>query len=180
MALIPCPECGHQVSDKAAACPNCGHPVTPASADPPSTGPAPAPSPQPAAAEAAANRCVCGTWNRGDAIRCVSCSRALGQNVPRRPRPVQHVHTGPVYHPIARPDPAHERIEREEESARVLGIISVICGLISFLFFPFVLGFAAVACGIPAYLKGARSGIVGIVMGILGIVLSIWVASVFY
>ena len=28
MALFQCPECGHQVSDKAAACPNCGCPVS--------------------------------------------------------------------------------------------------------------------------------------------------------
>lgn len=27
MALIDCPECAKQVSDKAAACPNCGHPI---------------------------------------------------------------------------------------------------------------------------------------------------------
>ena len=27
MALISCPECAKQVSDKAAACPNCGHPI---------------------------------------------------------------------------------------------------------------------------------------------------------
>ena len=27
MALIKCPECGKEVSDKAAACPNCGFPV---------------------------------------------------------------------------------------------------------------------------------------------------------
>ncbi len=27
MALIPCAECGRDVSDKAQACPNCGHPV---------------------------------------------------------------------------------------------------------------------------------------------------------
>jgi uncharacterized membrane protein YvbJ len=27
MALIQCSECGHDVSDKAAACPHCGHPV---------------------------------------------------------------------------------------------------------------------------------------------------------
>ena len=27
MALIKCPECGHQVSDKANACPNCGCPI---------------------------------------------------------------------------------------------------------------------------------------------------------
>ena len=28
MALINCPECGKQISDKAAACPNCGAPVS--------------------------------------------------------------------------------------------------------------------------------------------------------
>ncbi len=27
MALIPCPECKHQVSTKAAACPQCGYPI---------------------------------------------------------------------------------------------------------------------------------------------------------
>lgn len=27
MALINCPECGKQVSDKANACPNCGYPI---------------------------------------------------------------------------------------------------------------------------------------------------------
>lgn len=30
MALIPCPECGRQVSERATACPNCGHPPGPA------------------------------------------------------------------------------------------------------------------------------------------------------
>jgi hypothetical protein len=28
MALIPCDECGKQVSDKATACPNCGNPIS--------------------------------------------------------------------------------------------------------------------------------------------------------
>lgn len=27
MALINCPECGKEVSDKAANCPNCGYPL---------------------------------------------------------------------------------------------------------------------------------------------------------
>ena len=27
MALIKCPECGKEVSDKASSCPNCGHPI---------------------------------------------------------------------------------------------------------------------------------------------------------
>jgi len=29
MALISCPECGKQISDKAASCPNCGNPINP-------------------------------------------------------------------------------------------------------------------------------------------------------
>ncbi len=32
MALFPCPECGGQVSESAAACPHCGYPLTAASA----------------------------------------------------------------------------------------------------------------------------------------------------
>ncbi|MCH5245098.1 MAG: zinc-ribbon domain-containing protein [Muribaculaceae bacterium] len=27
MALINCPECGHQVSEQAPTCPSCGHPI---------------------------------------------------------------------------------------------------------------------------------------------------------
>ena len=27
MALLKCPECNHNVSDKAAACPHCGYPM---------------------------------------------------------------------------------------------------------------------------------------------------------
>lgn len=30
MSLITCPECNHNVSDKAIACPNCGYPLAPA------------------------------------------------------------------------------------------------------------------------------------------------------
>lgn len=32
MALIPCPECKREVSDKAPACPGCGHPIAMAAA----------------------------------------------------------------------------------------------------------------------------------------------------
>lgn len=28
MALISCPECGKQVSDRADSCPNCGYPIS--------------------------------------------------------------------------------------------------------------------------------------------------------
>lgn len=33
MALITCPECGHSISDKAAACPHCGFPLQPSLAN---------------------------------------------------------------------------------------------------------------------------------------------------
>jgi hypothetical protein len=35
MALVPCPECGWNVSTRAAACPQCGCPLQPAAANPP-------------------------------------------------------------------------------------------------------------------------------------------------
>ncbi len=38
MALIKCPECGREVSDKAAACPQCGYPLTQPPASPSSRG----------------------------------------------------------------------------------------------------------------------------------------------
>lgn len=54
MALIKCPECGHQVSTFAAACPQCGCPigeeqVAAAQQPAPAPTPQPAPVPQPAA-----------------------------------------------------------------------------------------------------------------------------------
>lgn len=50
MALLYCPECGHQVSSQAAACPSCGHPLAPRRAQPlpaaqPPVRPAPPPVP---------------------------------------------------------------------------------------------------------------------------------------
>jgi hypothetical protein len=39
VSLIPCPECGTQISSKAIACPHCGCPVTPAAAADPTPGP---------------------------------------------------------------------------------------------------------------------------------------------
>lgn len=43
MALIKCPECGKEISDKAAACPNCGHPIATENQNGKSQPPAPEP-----------------------------------------------------------------------------------------------------------------------------------------
>lgn len=45
MALIACPECTREISDKAATCPHCGNPMRPIAspAPPPITTPIPAP-----------------------------------------------------------------------------------------------------------------------------------------
>ena len=47
MPLINCPECGTEVSDKAAACPNCAHPINTAlvQQQPMQVAPASAPAP---------------------------------------------------------------------------------------------------------------------------------------
>ena len=80
MPLIPCPECGRQISTQAEACPQCGHPNRP---------PAPAGPKCYACSAAATTRCqACGTLScavhlesiyvshgRGGAyeLRCESC-----------------------------------------------------------------------------------------------------------
>ena len=47
MALIKCPECGRQISDKAVSCPQCGYPVTSSTAQVAEAAPAGAPPPKP-------------------------------------------------------------------------------------------------------------------------------------
>lgn len=57
MALIDCPECSRQISDKAAACPHCGCPAKAAQPEPvkpPSDPPAQAPVQQNAAQQGCA------------------------------------------------------------------------------------------------------------------------------
>ena len=51
MPLINCPECGTEVSDKAAACPNCGHPINTALVQQQPMQVAPASAPTPSARE---------------------------------------------------------------------------------------------------------------------------------
>jgi hypothetical protein len=182
MSTLACSHCGAPAPADAVFCMRCGGRIAapaaavapasvPAAAEAPASVPAAAPEPD---AEPSAYRCICGTWNREGDAQCASCRRPLGQGAVRRPRPVQHVHTGPVHHPILRPDPVRERMDRDEEAGNTLGWVSVVCGVLSLLVFPVPLGVVAIACGIPAYLRGAKQGLVGMFIGLLGILLVIW------
>lgn len=165
MPFIACPSCGSAVADRATSCLQCGQRV-----ERPQPPPAPVLAAEP---EEQAYRCICGTWNRVGDTNCASCRRPLGQTEVRR-RPVQAVHTGPVYHPIQRFDPVRERMDREEHAANVLGWVSVACGILSLFIFPVPFGLVAIACGIPAYLRGAKHGLVGMFIGLFGILLILW------
>jgi hypothetical protein len=99
VALINCPECGHQVSDQAAACPQCAYPLS-RRAQPRTTAPLSVPEPVPepitesmpvAAPVPAAQPTVppgkiscphCGTGVVKDAVYCFAC----GKNPQEAPR----------------------------------------------------------------------------------------------
>jgi hypothetical protein len=61
-------------------------------------------------------------------------------------------------------DPQIERQEREDEAAETLGTIALVCAIIAFLVWPLFFGLVALAFGIPAYLRGSRRGLTGIVV----------------
>lgn len=79
MVLIPCSECGEQVSTKAAACPNCGAP--PDTPEPPAPEPEAEPGPDPRVRNPMCNHCG-RTWpsnvdaldRRGMMLRCPHCN----------------------------------------------------------------------------------------------------------
>jgi hypothetical protein len=137
----------------------------------PATAVVPAPEPAPAPEPPDPLRCVCGTWNRIGAVRCVSCSRPLGQDVAGR-RPIQYVHPGPSTWSPAR-DPHGERQEREDEAAETLGTVSLVCGIIAIFIWPLPFGLIALACGIPAYLRGSQRARTGIIVAIAAMGLSL-------
>lgn len=75
MALIQCPECAQQVSDKAASCPKCGHPIATGAA--PSSDGAPNGPHDGAPAEQVVTCRTCGRPNWRTSSSCYSCGNAL-------------------------------------------------------------------------------------------------------
>lgn len=174
MPLVPCPACGHSVSDQAPFCPQCGHPLREAPAQPsvsPSTVVVPDPEPAPAPEPPDPLRCVCGTWNRTGAVRCASCSRPLGRTE-AGPRPIQYVHPGLVVGSPAR-DTQPGRKKQEDEAAATLGTVALACAVIALLVWPLFFGLIALACGIPAHLRGSRHALTSIVVAIVAMGLSL-------
>lgn len=76
--------------------------------------------------------------------------------------PIQYVNTGPLTASPVR-DPQRDRQAREDEAAETLGTISVVCAITAFRVWPLFFGLVALAFGIPAYLRGSRRGLTGII-----------------
>lgn len=102
-------------------------------------------------------------------VRCLSCQRPLGQSVTGR-RPVHHVAAPRTATPR---DPERERREWDAEAAETLAIIALICALVGIFVWPLFFGLIALACGIPAYLRGSRRALVAIIVALVEMGLSL-------
>lgn len=151
MPLVTCPDCAREISDQAPACVHCGRPM-----QRPATG----------LAEMSlyGKRCGCGRLNERWAPACVECGHSLdavrAEYVPRGPT-------------------SAGLFEDEQHGARTLGTVGVVCGLLGFLVFPYLLGLVAIGCGIASALKGVKRGVAAIVLGVLGIAAALLVAAVY-
>lgn len=157
MPLVTCPDCAREISDQAPACVHCGRPM-----QRPSALPAAAPERGIAALSLYGKRCGCGRLNERWAPACVACGQSL------EAVPAEYVPRGPTPSRAA---------EDEQRGARTLGTIGVVCGLLGFLVFPYLLGLVAIGCGIASAAKGERRGVVAIVLGVLGIAAAFVVAA---
>ena len=112
MAIIKCPECGHQVSDMAPTCPNCGVEIA-----------------------GKVVKCPdCGEIYFRNQMLCPTCHRPTTSIPTQRPVPVRH--TEPIT-PVAKPKPEHEP-EPEKKSYTKLIVSLVIalalCGVVAFYY----------------------------------------------
>ena len=112
MAIIKCPECGHQVSDMAPTCPGCGVEIA-----------------------GKVVKCPdCGEIYFRNQMLCPTCHRPTTSTPTQRPVPVRH--TEPIT-PVAKPKPEHEP-EPEKKSYTKLIVSLVValalCGVVAFYY----------------------------------------------
>jgi hypothetical protein len=82
-------------------------------------------------------------------------------------RPVQYIHTAPLAPPPLRL-PEGER-QAADSAAETLATISLVCAVVALFVWALVFGLIALACGIPAYLRGAKRGLAGVIIAIAAI-----------
>lgn len=158
MPLVTCPDCAREISNQAPACVHCGRPMQRASAAPEA-----ARARGIAAVSLYGKRCGCGRLNERWAPARVACGQSLDAV------PAEYVPRGPS---SIRPD------ADESSGARTLGTVGVVCGLLGFLVFPYLLGLVAIGCGIASAAKGERRGITAIVLGVLEMAAALVLAAV--
>ena len=114
MAIIKCPECGHQVSDMAPTCPGCGVEIA-----------------------GKVVKCPdCGEIYFRNQMVCPACHRPTTSTPAQRPVPVRH--TEPIT-PVAKPKPKPEPepdTEKKSYTKLIVGLVAALalCGVVAFFY----------------------------------------------
>ena len=114
MAIIKCPECGHQVSDMAPTCPGCGVEIA-----------------------GKVVKCPdCGEIYFRNQMVCPACHRPTTSTPTQRPVPVRH--TEPIT-PVAKPKPKPEPepdTEKKSYTKLIVGLVAALalCGVVAFFY----------------------------------------------
>ena len=114
MAIIKCPECGHQVSDMAPTCPGCGVEIA-----------------------GKVVKCPdCGEIYFRNQMVCPACHRPTTSTPTQRPVPVRHTEPiTPVVKPKPKPEPEPDT-EKKSYTKLIVGLVAALalCGVVAFFY----------------------------------------------
>ena len=114
MAIIKCPECGHQVSDMAPTCPGCGVEIA-----------------------GKVVKCPdCGEIYFRNQMVCPTCHRPTTSTPTHRPVPIRHTEPiTPVVKPKPKPEPEPDT-EKKSYTKLIVGLVAalVLCGVVAFFY----------------------------------------------
>lgn len=161
MALIPCTECGNQVSDKAEMCPKCGNPISSAAMDKPASQ-----KPPNAGGESSLIECrSCQQPMAKSASNCQSCGARNEWIHPMISKFVEAVgtsYTGPEFHYEHDSTELWGHVEKWGAGQKLM-LFSLAIGLVGLLITIFLsLAYGVALIGLAAVLQG-----VGLIMTLL-------------
>lgn len=131
----------------------------------------------------------CGTSNPEGATSCINCGAGLedssSQNSYGTSNYSQYDYNQSQYNQYTYNQPYQNTYTNNQPQPKPgtgLAIASMVCGIISFFCFAYIMGILGIVFGAVAKSKGCKSGMAtaGIVCGILGIVLWLLIQFVFY